>query len=71
MYHRDKAPQGYFIVSAALMVRAGVVRVVDHLNRLISILIAKEVITILPTYNRAIESPLMVLQSMSIRDLII
>ena len=50
------------------MVRA---MVMGHLNRLMSVLITKEVITMLPTYNKVMESPLRDLQRMSIRDLII
>ena len=43
----------------------------NYLNKLIRVLIAKEVSTILPTYNRVMESPLMTLQVMSKMDLII
>ena len=48
-----------------------VILYLNYINKLINVLIAKEVITILPTYNKVMESPLMTLQRMSTMDLII
>ena len=48
-----------------------VILYLNYLNKFMSALIAKEVITILPTYNIVMESPLMTLQIMSTMDLII